>query len=156
MQLLRLLPPLPRPTHFPRTLTPSPTPADPAPVTDDTATHTPTPVITVDTTSPTHHPPGTQLQPVTFPLTTPPPLHAGPPHDTPPHPGHGSLAHFRVGHRQVSMVLSTLVEPIVWTPTAEPQHKPLGQAPYPCTRGGFPKPPSPPCASPTLPPAPVG
>ena len=30
-------------------------------------------------------------------------------------------AHFWMGHRQVSMVLSTLVEPIVGTPTAEPQ-----------------------------------
>ena len=29
-------------------------------------------------------------------------------------------------------------------------------APYPCTRGGFPNPPSPPCTSPTLPPAPLG
>ena len=38
-------------------------------------------------------------------------------------------AHFRMGHRQVSKVLSTLVEPIVGTPTAEPQYKPLGQAP---------------------------
>ena len=69
MQLLRLLPPLPRPTHSPRTLTPSPTPADPVPVTDDTATHTPTPVITVDTTS----------------RDTPPGGHAAPAGHIPPH-----------------------------------------------------------------------
>ena len=78
MQLLRLLPPVFRPTHIPRTLIPSPTPADPVPVTDDTATHTPTPVITVDTTSRRGDtPPGEHAAPAGhIPPHGPPPLQA--------------------------------------------------------------------------------
>ena len=64
-----------------------------------------------------------------------PQRHSPAPRTTAPHRAPQTLprfhfpAHFRMGHRQVSQVLSTLVEPIVGTPTAEPQYKPLGQAP---------------------------
>ena len=146
---------LPRPTHIPWALVPSPTPADPVPVTDGTATHTPTLAITGDTTrrhgdapfsehtAPAGHIPPPPLQaiapqPHLPPLTLPPAQvlpttlprtqdHSSTSSLASPHlPRFHFLAHFRMGHRQVS---NTLVEPIVGTPTAEPQYKPLGQAP---------------------------
>ena len=71
--------------------------------------------------------PPAQVPPMTLPRTQ---NHGSTSSPANPHlPSFHLLAHFRMGHRQVSMVLSTLVEPIVGTPTAEPQHKPLGQAP---------------------------